>query len=65
MRYASVDFTRMLIPRTWTLLLVQTHPPPPKKNQQKKNQERTTLSQLMIVILAIAFQTDIHVIETF
>lgn len=40
-------------------------PPPPKKNQQKKNQERTTLSQLMIVILAIAFQTDIHVIETF
>lgn len=40
-------------------------PPPPKKNQQKKNQERTTLSQLMIVILAIAFQTDIHLIETF
>lgn len=47
------------------LYLIFTPPPLQKKNQQKKNQERTTLSQLMIVILAIAFQTDIHLIETF
>lgn len=52
MRYDSVDFTRMLIRRTWTLLLVQTHPPQ-KKNQKKKAiiyQKPTTILQSRIML---------------